>query len=445
MNLLIIGSGAREHALAWSILKDNRVQKLYLASGNGGTRELGAIAENVPIKPTDIDALVDFAQEKRIDLTVVGPEQPLALGITNRFQERGLNIIAPTKEAARLETSKTFAKAFMRRHGIPTASFVIFTNHRDARTYIETQNKFPIVIKASGLAAGKGVVIAMHKGDALEAIRAIFEERIFGEAGDEIVVEEFMQGEEASVFCIADGAHYKLFPSAQDHKRIGEGDIGKNTGGMGAYAPAPIVTDDVMKKVESRIIQPTLRAMREEGTPYRGFLYVGLMIDNGEPKVVEYNARLGDPETQVILPLLENSLLDVLIATSEGRLNQVEMRFADKVAATVVMASKGYPDNYETGKIITGQCHFELACYADVRDDVMIFHAGTKFENGKLYTNGGRVLAVTAVAQTLEESLKQCYEAIAQIRFEGAYFRRDIGWRALKKIPFNYEKTSGRI
>ncbi|MGQ9804680.1 MAG: phosphoribosylamine--glycine ligase [Chlorobiales bacterium] len=433
MNILVIGSGAREHALAWSILKDSRVQKLYLASGNGGTRELGAIAENVPIKPTDIDALVTFAKEKNIDLTVVGPEQPLELGITNRFESQGLNIIAPTKEAAQLETSKAFAKAFMQRHNIPTAAFVTFNNHLDARAYIETQAKFPMVIKASGLAAGKGVVIAMHKGDALETLRAIFEERLFGEAGDKIIIEEFMQGEEASVFIITDGVNYKLLPSAQDHKRIGEGDVGKNTGGMGAYAPAPIVTPEVMQKVESRIIQPTLRAMRDEGMPYFGFLYIGLMIENDEPKVVEFNARLGDPETQVILPLLKNSLLDVLIATKERRLNEIEIKIADRVAATVVMASKGYPDNYQTGKVITGQCHFELACYTDVRNDVMIFHAGTKFESGKLYTNGGRVLAVTAVAETLEESLKACYEAIAQIHFEGAYFRRDIGWRALKK------------
>ena len=433
MNILIIGNGAREQALAWSILKDNRVQKIYLASGNGGTRELGALAENIPIKPTDIDALLTFAKEKNIDITIVGPEQPLELGIANRFEAQGLNIIAPTKEAAQLETSKAFAKAFMQRHNIPTAKFVTFTNHLEAKVYIETLTTFPIVIKASGLAAGKGVVIAMHKGDALETLRAIFEERLFGEAGSEIIIEEFMQGEEASVFIITDGTHYKLFPSAQDHKRIGEGDIGKNTGGMGAYAPAPVVTPEVMQKVEMRIIQPTLRAMREEGTPYRGFLYIGLMINGGEPKVVEFNARLGDPEAQVILPLLKNSFLDVLLAAKEGRLNEIEMEIADKVAATVVMASKGYPDNYTTGKVITGQCHFELACYTDVRDDVMIFHAGTKFENGKLYTNGGRVLSVTAVADTLEESLKACYDAIAQIHFEGAYFRRDIGWRALKK------------
>ncbi len=433
MNILIIGNGAREQALAWSILKDSRVRKVYIASGNGGTRELGTLAENIPIKPTDIDALATFAKEKKIDLTIVGPEQPLELGITNHFQAHGLNMIAPTKEAAQLETSKAFAKAFMQRHNIPTATFVTFTNHLEAKAYIETLTTFPIVIKASGLAAGKGVVIAMHKGDALETLRAIFEERLFGEAGREIIIEEFMQGEEASVFIITDGTHYKLFPSAQDHKRVGEGDIGKNTGGMGAYSPAPIVTPEVMQKVETYIIQPTLRAMREEGTPYRGFLYIGLMINGGEPKVVEFNARLGDPETQVILPLLKNSLLDVLLAAKEERLNEIEMEIADKVAATVVMASKGYPDNYTTGKVITGQCHFELACYTDVHDDVMIFHAGTKFENGKLYTNGGRVLSVTAVTDTLEESLKACYDAIAQIHFEGAYFRRDIGWRALKR------------
>lgn len=433
MKILVVGSGGREHALAWAILKDPRVEKLYLAPGNGGARELGAVAENVPIDATDIDALIAFAKEKRIELAVVGPEQPLALGIVNRFQAEGLNIVGPTKEAARLETSKAFAKAFMKRHNIPTAAFEIFKSPSEARAYVERQTSFPIVVKASGLAAGKGVVVATHKGDALEAVRAIFEERIFGDAGDEIVIEEFLQGEEASVFVIADGEDYKLLPTAQDHKRVGEGDIGKNTGGMGAYAPAPIVTPSAMRKVEERIIQPTLRAMREEGTPYRGFLYVGLMIQDDEPKVVEFNARLGDPEAQVILPLLESSFLELLLAATEGRLRGVEIRVADKFAATVVMASKGYPDRYDTGKVITGHCHFDLSCDAGVRDGVMIFHAGTKYENGKLLTNGGRVLAITAVADALEDSLKRCYDAIAHIHFDGAHYRRDIGWRALRK------------
>ncbi len=441
MNILIIGNGAREQALAWSILKDNRVQKVYLASGNGGTRELGSRAENIPIKPTDIHALARVAKEKKIDLTIVGPEQPLELGIANYFQAQGLKIIAPTKEAARLETSKAFAKAFMQQHHIPTAAFVSFTNYHQARAYVDRLKTFPVVIKASGLAAGKGVVIAAHKDEAMQTLHAMFEARIFGEAGNEIVIEEFMHGEEASVFIITDGTHYRLFASAQDHKRIGEGDTGKNTGGMGAYAPAPIVTPEVMQKVETHIIQPTLRAMQEAGTPYCGFLYIGLMISDNEPKVVEFNARLGDPEAQVILPLLKNSLLDVLLATSEGRLNQIQMEMVDKVAATVVMASKGYPDNYEIGKVITGQCHFEQACSSEV----LLFHAGTKFENGKLYTNGGRVLSVTAIADTLEESLRRCYEAIAQIHFEGAYFRRDIGWRALKKTQLNYEKAGSGI
>ncbi|MCS6989810.1 MAG: phosphoribosylamine--glycine ligase [Chloroherpetonaceae bacterium] len=434
MNVLVIGSGAREHAIAWSILKDPRVQKLYLAPGNGGARELGAIAERAPIKATDIDALLAFAKTKRIDLTVVGPEQPLELGVVNRFQAEGLNIIGPTKEAARLETSKAFAKAFMRRHRIPTAAFETFANHDEAKAFVERQTKFPIVVKASGLAAGKGVVIATSKSDALEALRAMFEQRLFGDAGSEVVIEEFLQGEEASVFVITDGEHYKLLPTAQDHKRIGEGDTGKNTGGMGAYSPAPIVTPDVMRNIERHIIQPTLRAMREEGTPYRGFLYVGLMICEGEPKVVEFNARLGDPEAQVVLPLLETSLLEILLATLDGRLRELEVKIADKCAATVVMASKGYPDQCETGKLITGQCHFELACYAGARDDVMIFHAGTTFENGKLYSNGGRVLSVTAVASSLEECLARCYDAISQIHFEGAYYRRDIGWRALRNL-----------
>jgi phosphoribosylamine--glycine ligase len=434
MKILIVGSGAREHTLAWAVAKSPDVEKIYVAPGNGGIRNLGSIAECVPISAINIDALLAFAKEKHIDLTIVGPEQPLEHGIANRFHEEKLNIIAPTQQAAQLETSKAFAKQFMQWHKIPTAGFQTFQSHQRAKAFIEQQTVFPIVIKASGLASGKGVVIAEDKVSALKTLEAFFEEKIFGAAADEVVIEEFMQGEEASVFVITDGVNYVVLPTAQDHKRIGDGDTGKNTGGMGAYSPAPIVTPDVMEKVKTRIIEPTLRGMAAEGNLYQGFLYVGLMIEDGDPKVVEFNARLGDPETEVVIPLLEKPLLPILQACAAGALGSIEVNFSSKSAAAVVMASKGYPDGYETGKVITGECHFDDGkCALDVSGEVYVFHAGTKFENGKLYTAGGRVLAVTAVSDTLELAIKDAYEAVSQIHFDGAYYRTDIGAKGLKQ------------
>ncbi|MCS7013735.1 MAG: phosphoribosylamine--glycine ligase [Chloroherpetonaceae bacterium] len=434
MNVLIIGGGGREHALAWAVAKSPEVEKIFVAPGNGGIRNLGSIAEAVPIASDNIDALVAFAHSHRIDLTIVGPEQPLALGIGNRFRQAGLPIVAPTQEAAQLETSKAFAKLFMQRHGIPTAPFVRFTSHREAREYVEQLHTFPVVVKASGLAAGKGVTVAYHKGDALEALTAIFEKKIFGEAGREVIIEEFMDGEEASVFVLTDGLTYKLLPTAQDHKRIGDGDTGKNTGGMGAYAPAPVVTPDVLCKVETHIIQPTLQGMHREGYPYQGFLYIGLMICNGDPKVVEYNARLGDPETQAILPLLKTPFLQLLLALQNGTLASTVIETLPKYAATVVMASQGYPDRYQTGKVITGQCHFDGDCRLDASSEIFVFHAGTRFENGKLYTAGGRVLSITAVNESLETAIRDAYEAVSHIHFEGAVYRRDIGQKGLARL-----------
>jgi phosphoribosylamine---glycine ligase len=432
VNILVIGSGAREHALAWSLLKSPEVKKIYLAPGNGGTKELGSQAENVPIAATDTASLLTFAREKKINLTVVGSEQPLEIGLVDEFLNAGLAVIGPTKAAAQLETSKAFSKAFMKRHHIPTAAFDVFTSVTDAQHFIETATAFPCVIKASGLAAGKGVVIAENKAAALQTLNEFFNDKIFGAAAETVVIEAFMPGDEASVFILTDGDHYKLLPTAQDHKRIGEGDTGKNTGGMGAYSPAPLVTERIMQQVEETIIRPTLRGMADEGNPYRGFLYIGLMIHNGVANVVEFNARLGDPETEVILPLLETPLVEMLLAAAKGALAQMNVRISKKHAATVVMASRGYPENYETGKVITGQCHFNLACYTDVRDEVMIFHAGTKRDGQKIVTSGGRVLAVTAVGETLQAALDECYAAIDQIDFDGATFRRDIGWKALR-------------
>lgn len=427
MNVLIIGSGAREHAFAWSIAKSDRVERIFVAPGNGGTAMMGGKVANISVKAADISELLGFARQHHIGLTVVGPEQPLEQGIVDRFREAGLKVIGPVQAAARLESSKVFAKEFMRRHGIPTSGYRVFNRKDEALAYIQTlsSDRFPQVIKASGLCAGKGVIVAAEREEALLALREIFEDRIFGSAADEVVIEEFLRGEEASVFVLTDGRSYRLFLSAQDHKRIGEGDTGKNTGGMGAYAPAPIVTGEVLQKVEERVILPALRGMIADGSPYTGFLYVGLMIDRGEPFVVEFNARLGDPETQVVLPLLKSDLFDALVASVDGGLSEVPFEMYEMSAATVVVASGGYPDAFETGKSVT------IDAGAEAADGVMIFHAGTVLNDGNLETSGGRVLSVTALGATLKESVDCAYQAVDRIHFEGAYYRRDIGAKAL--------------
>ncbi|MBN1929110.1 MAG: phosphoribosylamine--glycine ligase [Chlorobiaceae bacterium] len=437
MNVLIIGSGAREHAMAWAVARSSKVSTVFVAPGNGGTATMGGKVRNVSIKATDIDALLDLVARESIGLTVVGPEQPLEAGIVNRFREAGLKVVGPTAEAAQLETSKVFAKEFMKRHGIPTAGYEVFNSLASANNHVETLStcstnveslpipSWPQVIKASGICAGKGVIIAANKDEALSANTAMFESRIFGDAANEVVYEDFLTGQEASVFALTDGENYRLFLSAQDHKRIGEGDTGKNTGGMGAYAPAPIVTPEVMKKVEEQIIRPTLKGMADEGHSYTGFLYVGLMIDNGQPSVVEFNARLGDPETQVVLPMLKSDLFDALLASVDGGLEAVPFEMQAGAAATVVMASAGYPDSYETGREIT------IDPAVNDLEGVLVFHAGTRREGDTLVTSGGRVLSVTASAPSLREALDRAYRAVDAIGFEGAYFRRDIGAKAL--------------
>jgi len=425
MKILIIGNGAREHAIAWSIAKDARVKKIFIAPGNGGTSGLGEIAENIAIKATNTQALLDFAKKEAVDLVVVGPEQPLELGLVDEFEKHDIKIFGPTKEAAKLETSKSYAKNLMKHLRIPSAAFLIFRTHSEASAYFHEQDKYPQVIKASGLAGGKGVIIANNKAEALSTLIDLFENRKYGDAASEVVVEEYMTGQEASVFAITDGTNYKLLSPAQDHKRIGEGDTGKNTGGMGAYAPAPIVTDLVLERTCKQIIEPILEFMKKEGHPYKGFLYVGLMIKDEQPRVVEFNARLGDPEAQVVLPLLDSSLLDLILASVEGTLSEQPIKLSDKTAATVVMASKGYPESYETGKEITGLEKSQN------QNDLMVFHAGTTSENGKLVTSGGRVISVSALGDSLKSALDKSYEAIKQIDFEGAYYRKDIGHRAL--------------
>lgn len=426
MKILIIGSGAREHAMALAAAQSEKVSRVFVAPGNGGTATMGGKVINVPVKATAIDDLFDFAVGEAIGLTIVGPEQPLELGVVNRFREGGLRIVGPTMEAARLETSKVFAKDFMQRQGIPTAGYHVFHDASAANNHVTTETtSWPQVIKASGICAGKGVIIAQNSEEAIAANNAMFLERIFGEAADEVVIEDFLTGQEASVFALTDGKNYRLFLSAQDHKRIGEGDTGKNTGGMGAYTPAPLVTPEVMKKIEERVIRPTLDGMAAEGYPYTGFLYVGLMIDGGEPSVVEFNARLGDPETQVVLPMLKSDFVDALMACFDGSIMEIPFAMHDGAAATVVMASAGYPDAYESGR--------EIIIDPSISgiDGVTVFHAGTKQDGERLVTAGGRVLSVTARGDNLKAALDKAYEGIGKIHFEGACFRRDIGAKAL--------------
>lgn len=426
MKVLIVGGGGREHALAWAVARSEKVSKVYVAPGNGGTAMMGGKVGNVALKATDVDGLLQFALDESIDLTVIGPEQPLEAGIVDRFSGSGKKVFGPTKYAAQLETSKVFAKEFMRRNGIPTAAYEVFRDYVSAKDFLERTTVFPQVIKASGLAAGKGVIVAETRDDAMRAIDDLFEKRIFGEAADEVVIESFLTGQEASVFVLTDGTDYRFFLPSQDHKRIGDGDTGKNTGGMGAYAPAPLVSEEVLKKVEKQVVIPTLEGMRKEGAPYTGFLYIGLMIENGEPSVVEYNARLGDPEAQVVLPLLESDLVTVIEASLNGTLGEVSFEMKGEAATTVVLASKGYPDSYEKGKEIS-----VVESKLKELDNVMLFHAGTSFDGGVLKTAGGRVLSVTAQAPTLKESIDLAYSAVGYVDFDGAYYRRDIGAKAL--------------
>jgi phosphoribosylamine--glycine ligase len=426
MNVLIIGSGGREHAFAWKLKQSPKVSRIYCAPGNAGIAE---IAELVPLKIDDIDGLFQFAKKKRIDLTVVGPEVPLVKGIVDLFEKHGMRIFGPGKYAAQLEGSKVFAKDFMKRHRIPTAAYATFNRaeYSKAQQHL-TANAAPIVLKADGLAAGKGAVVCQSTGEALTVLRECFEKDMFGEAGNTIVVEEFMKGEEASIFVLTDGTHYKLLQPAQDHKQILDGDKGKNTGGMGAYAPAPVVSSALLKRIEKEIVVPTLNGMRAEGKAYKGCLYVGLMMTKEGPKVVEFNCRLGDPEAQVVLPLIDGDLFDILFACASNSLRTIDLRFHEASAVCVVMASRGYPDEYETGKPIEGLD----AVLSD--EGVIVFHAGTKKENGKTVSSGGRVLGVTAIGygHDLEGTIAAAYTAVKKITFDGAYYRSDIGVKGLK-------------
>ena len=420
MKILIIGSGAREHAIAWKVKQDPRVTQIFVAPGNAGT---SSIAQNLPILVTDLEGLLAWAKKERPNFTIVGPEVPLCLGVVDLFEKENLPIFGPNKQGAQLEGSKIFTKNILVKYQIPTALSRSFTELDKAESFSQ-QLGFPQVIKADGLAAGKGVLIVQSFSEAQAGLRQILVERQFGEAGNSVLIEEFLDGQEASIHAITDGNSYRILPSAQDHKRVGDGDTGLNTGGMGAYSPAPCVTPEILEIVRRTVFDPLLLAFKKEGIDYRGVLYAGLMLTSKGPKVLEFNARLGDPETQVLLPLLETSLIDVIEAVWKRSLDQIEFKVSPQHAMTVVMAAPGYPENPITGGEITG---LEIAG----KPNTALFHAGTKLINNKISTAGGRVLTITAWAESLQQARDLAYERLSLVTFEGAHYRRDIGYRAL--------------
>jgi phosphoribosylamine--glycine ligase len=429
MNVLVIGSGGRENALVWKIKQSLLAERLFCTPGNPG---IEALAQCSPISSSDLDGLLRFAKEKRIDLTVVGPEQPLAAGIVDLFEKHGLKIFGPTKRAAQLEWSKAFAKDFMQRHGIPTAGFQTFTvaQRTKAIDYLHATG-YPVVLKADGLAAGKGVVICDDRKTALHSLHQMMDEKTFGASNDTVVIEEFMSGEEASVFAICNGRNYVTLAPAQDHKRVFDDDQGKNTGGMGAYAPAPVVTPEVLERVKRTVIEPTLAGMIEEGRSYKGCLYVGLMITASGPKVVEYNSRFGDPESQVVLPLFKGDLLELMDTASQGSIDMTTFSSSPQrgSAVCVVLSSGGSPDKYQSGRRINGLENLSGL------DGVVVFHAGTMSDGGAVVTAGGRVVGVTAISDSadLERTITVAYEAVKRISFDGMHYRRDIGKKAIMR------------
>ncbi|BCX80745.1 phosphoribosylamine---glycine ligase [Methylomarinovum caldicuralii] len=425
MKILIVGSGGREHALAWKMARSTGVKRVYVAPGNAGTA-LEPNIDNVAIGATDLPDLADFAASEGIDLTVVGPEAPLVAGIVDVFRQRGLRCFGPTRAAARLEGSKAFCKDFMQRHGIPTARYATFTEPEAAIAHIRRCGA-PIVVKADGLAAGKGVVVARSEDEAIAAVRDMMAAGVFGEAGRRVVVEEFLEGEEASFMVMADGENILTLATSQDHKPLLDGDRGPNTGGMGAYSPAPVVTPEIQRRILDEVIHPTIAGMASDGVPYTGFLYAGLMITPaGEPKVLEFNCRMGDPETQPILMRLRGDLAEMCLAGVEGNLAGLDPEWDPRFALGVVMAAAGYPGKVRTGDVIEG-------LPAEERDDLKVFHAGTRLVDGKVVTAGGRVLCVTALGGTVAEARRKAYAWVERIHWPGVQYRRDIGWRALNR------------
>jgi phosphoribosylamine--glycine ligase len=425
MKVLVIGSGGREHALAWKAAQSPHVEIVFVAPGNAGTAREPKL-KNIAIGAEDIPGLVKFAKENDIGLTIVGPEAPLVKGIVDEFRRAGLRCFGPTKGAAQLEGSKAFTKDFLARHRIPTAAYRNFTDMDAALAYVREQGA-PIVIKADGLAAGKGVIVAMSLDEAEAAVRDMLAGNTFGSAGHRVVIEEFLDGEEASFICMVDGTHVLPMATSQDHKRVGDGDTGPNTGGMGAYSPAPVVTPEIHARILREVIEPTVRGMAAEDNPYTGFLYAGLMIDsNGTPKVIEYNCRFGDPETQPIMLRLRSDLVALCNAALDGRLDKITAEWDARAALGVVLAAGGYPGDYAKGAVISGLDHADTA-------DAKVFHAGTTVKDGRVVTNGGRVLCATALGATVSEAQRKAYEQVSKIAWDGMIYRQDIGYRAVQR------------
>ena len=429
MNILIIGSGGREHALAWKIAQSPRLDKLFIAPGNAGTATLGT---NVPLGVEDFEGIKKLVLDEGIDMVVVGPEVPLVAGIADFFKEepeiKSIPVIGPSKRGAELEGSKDFAKMFMRDHQIPTAQFRTFIDYSvdEGQAFLETLEA-PYVLKADGLAAGKGVLILDNLKEAQEELERMLKGK-FGKASSKVVVEEFLKGIELSVFVLTDGTGYVILPEAKDYKRIGEGDAGLNTGGMGAVSPVPFADESFMKKVEDRIVKPTINGLRDRGIDYKGFIFLGLMNQGGDPYVIEYNVRMGDPEAEVVLPRIKTDLVELLKATAEGRLSEMKLEVEPETVTTVMLVSGGYPESYEKGKVITGLKNTTSGLDEHPTEESVIFHAGTKSDGDKVLTNGGRVLAVSSYGATMKEALDKSYKIADRIEFEGKYFRRDIGF-----------------
>ncbi len=423
MKVLIVGSGGREHVLAWKLRQSKKVKEIFCAPGNGG---ISQIATCVPLSSDDIPGLLAFALEKKIDLTIVGPEAPLVAGIVDAFEKEHLVIFGPTKAAAQLEGSKIFAKEFMHRHVIPTADFRSFDNIKDALSCLQHRT-FPLVVKADGLAAGKGVVICRDLKGASQALEDMMTSKVFKEAGSKVIIEDCLEGQEASILAVSDGQKFVVLDSSQDHKRIFDDDQGPNTGGMGAYSPAPVITKKLMTKITLDILTPTIQGMRQEGIPFRGVLYAGIMVTKDGPKVLEYNVRFGDPETQAVLPRLKTDLVDLCLASSQGKLGLTNLEWDERPCVCVVMSSRGYPGAYESGKVIKGLPE------ADRQKDVVVFHAGTKKQGEDIVSCGGRVLGVVGFGEDIAKAIQNAYNGAEKISFDGCFFRRDIAAKALKR------------
>ena len=424
MKVLVVGSGGREHCLTWKLVQSSIVEKVYCAPGNGGTAQ---IAENVNIEASDIISLIKFAKSNGIGLTVVGPEAPLVEGIVDSFEKEGLKVFGPSKELANLEGSKIFAKEMMKKYGVPTADFKVFTEAKAAKDYLKEKGA-PIVVKADGLAAGKGVIVAGTPEEAEEAVDLMLVDKIFGEAGERVIIEDCLRGQEASILVFTDGKTILPMVSSQDHKRVSDGDMGPNTGGMGAYAPAPLVDGVLFERIKKEICEPLIHGLAKDGKKYKGILYVGLMIEDGKPQVLEFNVRFGDPETQVVLPKLRNDLADIMVKTADEKLDGQNLQWDERFCVCVVLASGGYPGKYEKGKVINGLNDLEGT------NDIYVFHAGTKLESDKCLTSGGRVLNIVGLADSLPQAQNLVYSAIGRVNFEGMHYRKDIGNKALSRL-----------